>query len=228
MAIIDALKAFIDLKTMPLACYLAIGFLLSQFSNIHLYTSSGATTLMTWYKMAGLTTREPRILLISQLCVIMAVVVFLSFQLFSHYAKEWTSLEVLHRSAILFGCLILISQALFSSVMRISYETLFCLVAISAMVLAQAFLRSPHTGIILASPEYKELLDLLKFIIPLCLGIPILMGGAGFITSFYQSEQGMIRLQLYRHILMAIYFELGATLFLIYPILRRILLVRGR
>ena len=74
---------------------------------------------------------------------------------------------------------------------------------------------------------YDILWDVLKFITPLCIGIPILMGGAGFITSFYQAEKDVIRLQLYRHIAVAVYFELGAMLFLIYPVLKRVLLIRG-
>jgi len=112
--------------------------------------------------------------------------------------------------------------------MRLWYETLFCFVAIAAMAMGHAFFHTTAEGLTSASREYQELWDILKLITPICLGVPILMGGAGFITSFYQTDQEMIRLQLYRHIAMAVYFELGAVLFLIYPVLKRILIIRGK
>ena len=227
MLILKALKPLINTATMPLAIYVAFGLLLSQFFNIHSYYVRGGTKLMTWYKILGLTTREPSIILVSQVCLIMAIVVFLSIQLFATYALSWSSLKILQRGVFFFAVLCFFSQALFSSVMRLSYESLFCFVAIAAMTMDHTFLQPTVAGLTSASPQYEELWDLLKFITPICLGIPILMGAAGFITSFYQTEQEMIRLQLYRHIAMVVYFELGAVLFLIYPVLKRILLIKG-
>jgi len=147
--------------------------------------------------------------------------------MFSSYAWKWSSLLILIRSIIFFGLLCILSQCLFSSVMRFFYEILFCFVVIASMVIVQTFLKTPIKDLTTSSSEYNELWDMVKFITTICLGIPILMGGAGFITSFYQTEQDMIRLQLYRHIAMAVYFEIGAILFLIYPVLKRVLLIKG-
>jgi len=224
---LKALKSLVNIQSMPLAFYISVGFLISQFSNIFSYYSRGGTKLMTWFKLVGLTNREPSIFLISQLCIIMAILTFIGFQMFASYACKWPSLSILTRSIIFFVILCILSQLLFSSVMRFSYEILFCFVVIVSMVLVHTFFQTPIEGLTTYSPEYNELWDHLKYITTICLGIPILMGGAGFITSFYQTEQDMIRLQLYRHIAMAVYFELGAILFLIYPVLKRVLLIRG-
>lgn len=227
MLILKAFKPLVNSESMLLAVYLALGFLISQLTHIQCYYSRGATKLMTWYKLVGLTEREPSLVLIAQLCVIVAVLTFFAFQLFAHYASNWPSLTVLTRCILFCCCLCLASQALFSSAMRLAYEVLFSFVIVASMLIAKAFLQGAITGLTIESREYSELWDVLKFITPLCIGIPILMGGAGFITSFYQAEKDVIRLQLYRHIAMAIYFELGAVLFLIYPVLKRVLLIRG-
>lgn len=227
MLVAKAIKPFLTGNTMPLSVYIAIGILLSQLLNIYSYYSRGGTTLMTWYRLSGVTSKEPSILLISQLCVIMAVITFLACQLFAHYARGWPSAAILPRSILFCIVLCFVSQAVFSSIMRFSYELLICVVYITSLVISSAFLQVAVTGIALRSPEYVELWDLLKFAAPLCIGIPLIMGGAGFITAFYQSEKDMIRLQLYRHIAMAVYFEIGAAAFILYPIAKRLLTIRG-
>jgi len=115
----------------------------------------------------------------------------------------------------------LISQIIFSSAMRFAYEFSFCLVVIFALIIQNVFLKKRSN----LKDEYQELFDLLKFIIPLCISFPILLGGSGFITSFY-TEQDFIQLQLYRHISMSLYFVVGTIIFIVFPLLKKILELR--
>lgn len=228
MFVIEAARAFTSKASLPVALYVAIGLLFSQLMHIHSYHSRGGAKLMTWFKSFGLSNREPSIMLVSQLCIIMAVVVFLGLQLFVGRALESNSRVVLVRGTLLLVCACLVSQVMFSSIMRLSYESLFCFVALASVVLKLTFVDAVPNDVTSSSPEYLELWDLLKFVTPICLGMPILMGGGGFITSFYQTEQVMVRLQLYRHIAMVVYFGVGAATLIVYPILRQILIIRGR
>ena len=157
----------------------------------------------------------------------MALVVFVSLQLSIPTASGLNGLELLKSGSIMAIILLVLSQLIFSSVMRLSYELLFCLVPLLGILLSNTFLVPVSQNLPLDSKDYQELWDLLKFITPICIGLPILMGGGGFITAFYQREQDVVRKQLYRHITMAAYFEIGAVLFLNFPILKRIIAASG-
>ncbi|MBU0711245.1 hypothetical protein KKA87_04910 [bacterium] len=162
---IKALKSIVNTQSMPWSFYITIGFLISQFSNIYSYYSRGGDRLMTWFKLIGMTNKEPSIFLISQICILMAFLSFIGFQIFSSYSVNWSSLNVLVKSIIFFGVLCIISQCLFSSVMRFSYEILFSFVVIVSMVLTQSFFNVSTEGLVMHSPEYEELWDLLKFMV---------------------------------------------------------------
>jgi hypothetical protein len=72
-----------------------------------------------------------------------------------------------------------------------------------------------------------QLIGMLKFVIPMCIGLPIVMGGSGFIASFYQSQKEVIiQGQLYRHVIVSLYFIIGAFSFFIYPIAKQIIVLK--
>jgi hypothetical protein len=98
---------------------------------------------------------------------------------------------------------------------------------VAGLIVYQLFIQPIQSKLEWNLKIYQELWDLLKILIPICVGFPILMSGGGFIASFYREEQEILRVQLYRHIAMALYFEIGAALFLLLPILKKILSMRG-
>jgi len=109
--------------------------------------------------------------------------------------------------------------------MRFAYESMFCLLVLASLIIYKVFILGSTISLSNIA-KYQELWDLLKFITPILIGIPILTGGTGFITAFYQNEPEVIKYQLYRHILMAVYFEIGAFAFIFLPIIKKIIEIR--
>jgi len=81
---------------------------------------------------------------------------------------------------------------------------------------------------LLIDSDSSQLMDTLKFVIPLCIGLPVVMGGSGFIGSFYQKEHTTVQLQLYRHVIVSGYFLIGAFTFIVYPMIKQILIMKGK
>lgn len=211
-------------KIFGLSLYLTLGFLVSQFTHIYVYSSRGAPTLETWYHVLGITDRQPSIAIATIMCFILAILIFGTSYLFLARAEILTGERML--TIGLTGSLVfcVASQLIFSSVMRLSYEFSFCLILLSSTIILNVFF--PLDARMQNQETYRDLWDILKILIPFTLAFPILLGGAGLISSFYQEEPEFLRTQLYRHVAMAIYFEIGSVLFLLLPVLRRILIIK--
>lgn len=201
-----------------------IGFVLSHYSHVYIYRIRGGKSLMTWFKLFNVINKEPSVKLVYILCLALIIIQFIMMQLTIPRATS-SSLSSIFKIGIIYSFIFLIlSQLISSSIMRLSYESLICFIVLIGILITQIFLICEKVSI----ERYQELWDLLKFITPLCIGIPILMGSAGFITSFYQNDQNVIQMQLYRHIAMTLYFSLGTFLFVIYPIVSKILHLREK
>lgn len=223
----NAIKTAFNLPSMPYSLYLAFGFLLSQLLNIQVYEAKGATSLQTWVRATNIWNYQPSVRLAKLLCLSMAVVIFFLCQFLIPKIRSFPGERMLTTGILLSLVFCVVSQLIFSSVMRFSYEFSFCLIIFSGLIVYQVFIQPIKDGLEQNLRVYQELWDFLKFFIPICIGFPILIGGGGFITSFYGEEQGFMRVQLYRHITMALYFEIGASLFLLLPIIKKILSMRG-
>ena len=217
---------FFGLSGILLSLYLAIGLFLSQFLHIHVYQNRGATTLQTWWSNFGIFDFKPSVGLVKMLCLILIVIAFFSMQIIYYKAGKWNGLTILNNGAIVLLVICVFSQLIFSSVMRLNYEILICFIPLIYILLDKTFLQPANISAI-DSSKLNELWDLLKFVTPICIGIPIIMGGVGFISSFYQGEQSVMRLQLYRHISMALYIEFGTIYFIVYPIFKKILIIKN-
>jgi hypothetical protein len=111
--------------------------------------------------------------------------------------------------------------------MRFSYEFSFCLVGFGSLIVYKIFVESNYTEQRQNLRLYQELWDLLKILMPIIISPPLLVGFGGFIASFYPGEIEFIRAQLYRHIAMIAYFEIGIILLLFLQIIRKILSIRN-
>ncbi len=221
---VNGIKYFFNSESLVLTLYLVIGFFLSHFSHIYVYRSRKGKTLMTWFKQIKLIEKEPSIKLVIILCLFLYLIQFSIIQLTIPLATEASLLKIFNVGILYLIIFSIISQLIFSSIMRLSYELLICAIIIFSIILSKTFIHSDVYTI----EKYRELWDIIKFITPFCIGIPILMGSVGFITSFYQKEQSVIRLQLYRHVLMTIYFVIGTLSLIVYPIVKEILIVREK
>jgi len=221
-----AIKTAFNYSSMPYSLYLAFGFFISQLLNILVYKARGAKKLQTWFNwIFGI--YYPSVEVVEFLCLIMALFVFFLCQFLLPKIRSYTSEQMLTRGILMSIMFCIISQLIFSSVMRLSYEFSFCLIVFTGLIVCRVFIQPIQGELSQNLKLYQELCDLLKILIPICIGFPILMGGGGFIASFYKEEQEFLKIQLYRHIAMALYFEIGAALFLLLPILKKILYMRG-
>lgn len=220
-------KTAFNWSSMPYSLYLACGFLLSQLLNIQVYKARRSMSLQTWFKISGILNFKPSVRLVKFLCLMMALFIFVLCQFLIPKMRLFSGEGILTTAIFVSVLLIVISQLIFSSVMRLSYEFSFCLIVFSSLIVYEVFIQPTGGKLTGNLTAYQELWDVLKSLIPICIGFPILMGGGGFISSFYKEEQEFLRTQLYRHIAMAIYFEIGAALFLLLPIMNKILSMRG-
>jgi len=223
----ELIKTAFNWPSMPYSLYLALGFFLSQLLNIQVYKAKGAISLQTWFTATGILNYQPSVKLVKFLCLIIAVFIFFLCQFLIPKIRLFSGERILTTGILLSIIFCVISQLIFSSVMRLSYEFSFCLIIFASLIVCQVFIQSIQGELEQNLRIYQELWDLLKILIPICIGFPILMGGGGFIASFYIEEQGFLRMQLYRHIGMALYFEIGVALFLLLPTMKKILSMRG-
>jgi hypothetical protein len=224
MIIFRGIAYYFNGQSLLYSLYIIFGFILSHYSHIYVYKIRGGKSLMTWLRLFNLTENEPSIKTVYILCLALVLIIFSMTQLTIPYIEKASSLSVFKVGMIYSLIFLILSQLISSSVMRLSYEFLICSILLVGILLTKVFLKSNQISI----ERYQELWDLLKFITPLFVGLPIILGSVGFITSFYQTEQSVIRLQLYRHIAMTIYFIIGTFCFIIYPIISKILFVREK
>jgi len=224
MTILKLIGHLFNMKSIYYSIYIMAGFVLSHYSHVYVYRIRGGKSLMTWFKLFNIIDKEPSVKLVYIFCLILIVIQFIMLQLTIPKATVFPPSSIFKIGIIYSLIFLLISQLISSSIMRLSYETLICFIVLIGILITQIFLISNKVSL----ERYQELWDLLKFVTPLCIGIPILMGSAGFITSFYQNEQNVIQMQLYRHIAMTLYFSLGTFFFVIYPIVSKIFHLREK
>jgi len=218
---LNKIKTIFNIYNFGISIYLSLGILFSQLFNVYSYNSRGATKLMTWVKTLGIYNYEPSVDLVVIICILIAIVNYVFSKLILMNKQSYNGIKIFKKGLFISIIICLISQIIFSSAMRFAYEFSFCLVVIFTIIIQNSFLKKPSN----LKDEYQELWDLLKFIVPLCISFPVLLGGSGLITSFY-TEQEFIQLQLYRHISMSLYFVLGTIIFIVYPLLKKILELR--
>ena len=205
---------------------------------MYIYRFNGATTLMTWYKIAGLTANEPAMGLVLRVCLLLCTIVVLIFNETLVRSKHLSNNELLKE--LLFESLVfvLLSQLIFSSVSRLTYETLFCLVLVAAVMIDKIWIRRHRNNSkneILE--EGREIWDLLKYVSTFGLGFSLPVVASGLIDAYYgyvnpgfseEEIRRFMQLQLYRNLGLIVYFWLGIAMLIIYPIIRRFLEIKER
>lgn len=205
-----------------LAVYLALGFLLSHTLHVYAYWSMGASEMATWFtNFDPIFSRTIR-------CAIFLAVVFSIFTGFIGWVilREIAKREIESSIKLSVGLsilLILISQIITSSVMRLLYEAGMLFVLISNALIYKVFL-APACCNPTSKELYERLWDLIRFSVPLLIGFPVLFGGVGAISAFYDTPQEFIHRQMYRHLFVTLYFVAGMATFIMWPILRQILI----
>lgn len=153
-----------------------------------------------------------------QISFIYSIFLFLLLQAILPTLNNLPPTKLLSISIIFTILICVISNLIFSSIMRIPYEILFCMIPFLALISKPILLNS----------NSSHLMETLKFVILLCIGLPVIMGGSGFIGSFYQKAHTTVQLQLYRHVIVSAYFLIGAFAFIIYPIIKQILILKAK
>lgn len=201
--------------------YLALGFFLSHLFHAHTYWSQGGKELATWLThVSPVFSRSFGLALFLAVCL---AVFTLAMGILLHREFSRRSIpSVLGLSAGVLTFLLVASQTITSSVMRIFYEAGFASVFISSVIVQKVFL-TPARAAPLNKELYERLWDLLRLSIPLVLGFSAVFGGVGAISSFYDTPQEFIHRQMYRHLYLTAYFACGMGLFVMWPIFRQIL-----
>ena len=201
--------------------YIALGFLLSHLLHAYAYKSQGATELATWLvHLSPVFTRSMRFSIFLAGCLSLftlgaGIVVQRNFD--HRQISRWLRL-----TTILFTLIIIASQTISSSVLRILYESGFVFVFIAAILVDKIFL-APAKKHSSNKEMYERLWDLLRLTIPVVLGFSAIFGGVGAISSFYEAPRAFIHWQMYRHLYLTIFFAIGMMLFVMWPIFRHIL-----
>jgi hypothetical protein len=124
----EAIKIAFNWSSMPYSLYLTFGFFLSQLLNIQVYKAKGATSLQTWLRAAGILNDQPSVNLVKVLCLIMDIFVFFLCQFLIPEIRLFLPERILTTAVLLSIIFCMISQLIFSSVMRLSYEFSFCFI----------------------------------------------------------------------------------------------------
>jgi hypothetical protein len=208
------------------ALYVAVGILASQLLNMRVYGARGAKTLDTWFYELKLTATQPSATLCLWLCICVALAVLLLLRYLLEKAAVEDEQKILKHGVIICGILCLYSQVIFSSFMRFAYEVSFGLVVLGGVLARRHLVDAVATRAEAKSALRKELWDLLKIVVSVCLSFPVVVAGTGLISNFYKEEQRFVQVQLYRHLAMAIYFELGMGVFVLVPVVGRLLTLK--
>ncbi|MGB2862417.1 MAG: hypothetical protein WBC05_03750 [Sedimentisphaerales bacterium] len=207
--------------TIWLSMYLAIGFLLSHLLHVHAYRSQGATELATWLiLLSPVFTRSIRSSLLLAGCLALTALGsgIVVQRKFDHHQVS----RGLRLIAIVFTFLLVVSQTISSSVLRVLYESGIVFVFTTAVIVDKIFI-VPAKRDSSNKEMYERLWDLLRLSIPMVLGFSAIFGGVGAISSFYDTPQAFIHLQMYRHLCLTVYFAMGMMLFVMWPIFRHLL-----
>ena len=201
-----------------LSGYVTLGLLGSHFLQVQVYSIRGSKTLQTWLGHAGIDAHIPIGYGIYLSLVTITVLSIATFGLALRGMNESPSATLKWGLRVVLA-MALVSQLPFSSVMRLPYEALFLLVAMFGIITRALFdpIRKPTEAV------FADAKGIIKFVLPISIGLPLLVGGVGFISSFYSGDQDIVRLQLYRHFYLSAYFLLGAGFFVIYPMLYQML-----
>ena len=201
--------------------YIALGFLLSHLLHAHAYRSQGATELATWLvHLSSALTRSISCALFLAGCLSLFTLgagIVLQRNFDHRQISRW-----LRQTTILFTLVVIASQTISSSVLRILYESGFVFVFITAILVDKIFL-APAKRYPFNKEMYERLWDLLRLTIPLVLGFSAVFGGVGAISSFYEAPRAFIHWQMYRHLYLTSFFAIGMMLFVMWPIFRHIL-----
>lgn len=205
--------------------YLSTGIFLSHLFHAITYWSQGGKTLATWLtnfskgSSAEFTQSIPSALILA--ACLSAIALIMGIILNREFDKRPIN-KALNWSIGTLFVLIISSQVISSSVLRILYEAGFAFVFIASMIIQKVFLPSAKNEP-LNKELYERLWDLLKLFIPLILGFSAIFGGVGAISSFYDTPQEFIHRQMYRHLYLTFFFVLGMGLFVMWPIFKQIL-----
>lgn len=202
--------------------YIALGFLSSQFAQLEVYSALSADRVQTWWSNLGIATITLPVPLVAVMCLLLAGALFLGFHSYTMRAHTQSRYARARRGALITVAACTASQAVFASVMRCAYETLFSMLAVSAVVMSTDPAVSSAAG---SERQVKiDAWDAFKFAVTVAISVPVLSTGAALIAGFWDpAEMAARRYQLYRHVAMIFYFELGALTFLIVPLAAKLL-----
>ncbi|MFO7559944.1 MAG: hypothetical protein R6X10_14005 [Desulfobacterales bacterium] len=208
------------------SAYLAFGIFLSHLFHAVTYWSQGGKSLATWltnFAPASSGTDFNRSIPVALLLAGCLSLFTIVIGIFFHHEQNKRSLDsAIKLCAGGLFLLIIASQAITSSVLRILYESGFASVFITSIIVQRVFL-IPAKDAPNDKEQYERLWDLLRLSIPLVLGFSAVFGGVGAISSFYDTPQAFIHRQMYRHLYLTIYFALGMGILVMWPIFIQVL-----
>ncbi len=155
---------------------------------------------------------------------IYAIISAIIYLILSIYAiksiKHYKNIRRIFSVGILISLLFSVNVQLFIvSVINFVYETFYVLIVYISLIIDSEFIHNNKSN-------ENELWDLIKIVLPICINFPLLMAGGGLIAAFYSGERDAVQAQLYRHVGLAIYFEIGAFAYIICPIIKKLLFLR--
>lgn len=201
--------------------YLAIGIFLSHVLHALSYWNKGSTELATWFTHISTSYNRS----FRSWILLLGILVLFSLMSGFYIRRTFTNRPIndgLRIVILWIISLILASQFITSSVLRILYESGFSFVFVAAIVIEKVFLQ-PTIESPFDKELYERLWDLLRLSIPIVLGFSALFGGVGAISAFYDSSQTFIHKQIYRHLYLTMYFATGMLAFIMWPIFKQIL-----
>jgi hypothetical protein len=202
--------------------YISIGFFLSQYFNIIVYKSRGADTLRTWFNIFQVSQYQPTIKTVTICILIMDILILILTNVVINKILKRNGIRILKVGFLISVILCIVSQLIYSSIIRIAYELFFSLIIFVSLLLDIEFIYSNDYR----KGDKKEYWDLLRLLLPVCISFPLLITGGSLISTFYGNQNDVIRDQIYRHIALAIYFEIGTFIFILYPIIKKLIIIR--
>ena len=205
--------------------YPSVGILISQLLNVIVYNSN---KLKTWFNWLGLTEWQPTKSLVLVECVVMFLFgIYFGLLILEKITKKADN-ETTINLVIYCLSLLVISQLVFSSIIRFIYELSYLLIFLTHIIMYHIFTNSIKYNNInkVSKYLYKELWELFRVFLSLSFGLPIIIGGGVLISVFFKNNLHLMRCQLYRHICMILYLEFGLLSMILIPIFMQIVKVR--
>ncbi len=207
--------------------YIALGLFLSQYLNISVYKGRGNTSLQTWWNILKISITQPSIILVYICSSILTILAFLLMLVILKSLKAIDGIVVFKKGFCVSIVLSIFSQFLFSSMIRFIYEFFFSLIVFIGLSIRNEFF--PKNGEKQNNEKiYQELWDLMKLLCPISINFPLLVSGGSLISTMFSKENGLLSQQLYRHIILAMYFEVGVFVFILGPIAKNIILLKNK